>query len=125
MRSLVFLTAFALCAACGGTPPPPGCSVDNCDGCCDAQGTCRRGDESSACGARGLACDVCVGAQVCSAGTCGSSGAGGGAATGGGAAAGGGAATGGGVGVGGGSATGGGGCVPTNCVQAGANCGQI
>ncbi len=100
----------------------------SCGGCC-RDGLCMTGDTVFSCGAGGLACDVCVGGQVCSAaGRCEfGGGVGGGTATGGG----GGTATGGGGASGGGSATGGGGstCVPPTsaelCLAAVRECGPL
>ncbi len=41
----------------GGFGGSPGCGP--CDGCCDAAGVCRKGDETNACGASGVACFDC------------------------------------------------------------------
>lgn len=62
-------------------------------GCCDAAGSCRHGDEASACGQNGVACSVCTQGTACSLGFCvgmlstggGNGATGGGASTGGGA----------------------------------------
>jgi hypothetical protein len=47
-----------IAGVCQGTPPP--CGPGTCDGCCDAQGACRFGDESDACGAGGQLCTDCT-----------------------------------------------------------------
>lgn len=44
--------------ACEGPPPP--CGPTTCKGCCDAQGLCRFGTESDACGLGGIGCDDCA-----------------------------------------------------------------
>lgn len=41
----------------GGFGGSPGCGP--CDGCCDAAGVCRKGDETNACGKTGVACFDC------------------------------------------------------------------
>lgn len=72
MKHLLLVTCLGFVAgltvsACGNsTPPPATCTAMTCEGCCDAD-VCRKGDTALACGARGLACDVCAGGQICSA----------------------------------------------------------
>ncbi len=89
------------------------CDTSNCTGCCSADGVCQAGIVANACGVGGNLCDVCIGAQVCSAGRCafsgGTGGGGGGVVTGGG-----GGTTGGGGGTTGG---GGGGMTGTNAIS--------
>ncbi|MCE9670541.1 hypothetical protein LY474_22305 [Myxococcus stipitatus] len=46
------------------------CDASTCSGCCQADGTCAAGTETSACGVGGAACDTCGGAQRCQAGAC-------------------------------------------------------
>lgn len=101
--------AFAVAAVLSSSACAPAasteCSPDNCGGCCDSNGVCQPGDAVAVCGGAGLACDVCVGSQVCSAGRCGD-----------------------GTGAGGGSGGGGGGagmCTPTTCAALGKNCGAV
>lgn len=85
------------------------CGPSTCDGCCQGD-RCEPGTSASACGLKGLACDVCVSPQVCSsAARCGSTGGGGGAGGGAGGGTGGGAGGGTGGGAGGGTAGGAGG----------------
>ena len=100
------VVAILLGAGCGGAGTK--CLPSNCNGCCDARGTCVAIPSALACGARAAACVSCVGDQTCVSGFCsGSNTGGGGGGTGGGGATGGG--TGGGVtGGGGGAVTGGG-----------------
>lgn len=45
------------------------CTPNNCNGCCDTTGMCLDGNTADACGARGGACQACMGA-ACSAGVC-------------------------------------------------------
>ncbi len=40
--------------------PPPECGPSTCNGCCDAAGLCRFGNESDACGTSGSACTDCA-----------------------------------------------------------------
>ncbi|MBL8924180.1 MAG: hypothetical protein JNJ54_35330 [Myxococcaceae bacterium] len=90
MRLVAFCISFVLglMAACTA---PKKCTPATCPGCCSAADTCETGNTPEACGAGGLLCDRCVGAQVCTAGQCeGVTGTGGGSA--------GGSATGGGTG---------------------------
>jgi hypothetical protein len=69
------LTAFAaLCAgflfaACGPTGSTT-CGPTTCEGCCDATGTCRTGDQPDGCGSGGNRCTVCSDGQVCTAKAC-------------------------------------------------------
>ncbi|MBL9038525.1 MAG: hypothetical protein JNG84_08445 [Archangium sp.] len=60
----------ALClAGCGATSAE--CGPSTCaEGCCSSSGECVTGDVTSACGAGGNLCNVCVGAQVCTARVC-------------------------------------------------------
>lgn len=103
------LAAAALVFAACGQTGQTNCGPNTCDGCCDATGKCRTGDQNDSCGSGGLNCDVCSGGQVCAARACvapmgGGSGGGGGMDAGSGGGAGGG--TGGGTndgGTGGGS----------------------
>ena len=89
MRQLCLLL---LClAACGPVQRP--CGPSTCTGCCDASGQCQSGGSTSACGARGSACQVCGGiSATCVTGMCSSinPNAGGGSNTGGGSNSGGG-----------------------------------
>lgn len=39
--------------------PPPACSPANCDGCCDASGSCRPGTSNGECGSDGEQCESC------------------------------------------------------------------
>lgn len=94
MRVLAVVVVAALSFACGSTR----CSVSNCVGCCDANGTCQAGSAANACGVSGFSCQVCALGSSCVNGACGFPGGTGG---------GGGSTTGG--GTGGGSAGGGGG----------------
>jgi hypothetical protein len=63
------LTLFVF-AACGSPSGQTTCGPDTCDGCCDASGKCRTGDQDQVCGNAGLNCDVCSGGQVCRARAC-------------------------------------------------------
>lgn len=74
----------ASCSASGGSCPsgqtctPNGtcqikssCGPLTCDGCCDAQGVCQRGDDIAVCGWFGLSCVACQGsATTCRFGQC-------------------------------------------------------
>jgi hypothetical protein len=99
MRQLELVATVLLAAGCGTQPI---CGPTNCDGCCDASGTCQAGTTTVACGAQGSTCEACSGAS-CFAGACipagGSGGGGGGGSSG---------VGGGNTAVGGGGATGGG-----------------
>lgn len=73
MRRLVpvaLLAAATLATVACGTPPPPACGPQSCEGCCDSQGICRRGDTDPACGLGGVACNVCSNIQTCRAQVC-------------------------------------------------------
>lgn len=61
-------TALAAWSACG--PTTPACSPTTCQGCCDANGICSTGDTAAACGAAGVACNVCSSVQACVARVC-------------------------------------------------------
>ncbi len=67
---LVLVLASSALFSCGSTTSDSTCSAATCAGCCTADGQCAGGTETSACGAAGLRCDSCVGAQVCQAGRC-------------------------------------------------------
>ncbi|MBI3181478.1 MAG: hypothetical protein HYZ28_04990 [Myxococcales bacterium] len=58
----------ALAPSCGTQKPR--CNPSNCNGCCDAQGSCRPGANNAECGARGSACSACAPNQVCQLGIC-------------------------------------------------------
>lgn len=109
--------------------PVSTCSPSNCLGCCDANGRCAPGSNTTGCGKDGKQCVECAAGQQCLSNVCaviingtgggasgtgggmvtaGGSAQGGGTVTAGGSATGGGVVTGGGVATGGGSATGGG-----------------
>lgn len=127
MRTLLLVSAVAVSAlVVGCSPPPPtGCSIANCAGCCDSSGTCQLGTDNAACGASATACQPCGAGLSCQNKACltSTTGGGGGGATGGGGGTtgGGGGTTGGGTGGGatgggtGGGATGGGGGAAVNC----------
>lgn len=104
---LVVMAGAVLFSAC----PAPPCGPGSCFGCCTATGECV-GSGPTQCGENGVACDACLGAEVCAAGVCTVLNRGGGSATGGGSSVGGGQAgsSGGGSagGVTGGGASGGG-----------------
>ena len=73
MKQLFILIWLALGVAafgCGKAASTPTCTETSCEGCCDAQGVCRKGDVGAACGSKGLSCDVCSATQVCSASRC-------------------------------------------------------
>ena len=62
---LVLTLAFG---ACGVAPPV--CDATTCaNGCCDAQGVCQFVSQQT-CGMNGLACQTCIGTQICSFGIC-------------------------------------------------------
>ncbi len=114
--------ALVLSAACGTAGQPVHCGPANCDGCCDALGTCVPGVGPGACGASGAQCQACAAPQVCTAyagtttqgGHCGAAGTGGGGGVGGGpGGTGGSAGTGGALGTGGGA----GGCSAMTCAS--------
>jgi len=48
---------------------PTGCTVNNCDGCCDGN-VCRRGDSAASCGEHGAACIQCGDGLSCAGGSC-------------------------------------------------------
>ncbi len=54
----------------GGGGGGPVCSTSTCTGCCDASGTCRSGDDVSACGGSGFSCAVCAAGTRCAAAVC-------------------------------------------------------
>lgn len=45
------------------------CNSAKCTGCCD-EGICRSGDNESHCGIGGIACNPCIGGQICQDGVC-------------------------------------------------------
>jgi len=53
----------------GGGPQVTTCTPQNCDGCC-RDDKCEKGDTEATCGASASACEVCRGAQKCTAGKC-------------------------------------------------------
>ena len=59
-----------IASACGNHPPKPSCNTTSCEGCCDDQDVCRKGDQGPSCGSGGFACNVCSGGQVCVATIC-------------------------------------------------------
>lgn len=70
MRPLALLPLLcSLLAACPPAAPSGSCAQD-CQGCCDASGTCRDGASSTGCGAAGRLCAVCAADQQCVAGAC-------------------------------------------------------
>jgi hypothetical protein len=70
MKHSVLVLALALTACGTPVPPLPACSAATCQGCCDSTDKCRVGTETDACGAAGLACNVCVAGQQCQATVC-------------------------------------------------------
>src|SRR5262249_9750109 len=54
--------------ACGKAQPR--CLKSNCNGCCDVNGECQRGNESFACGFGANMCNSCAQNQACVAGSC-------------------------------------------------------
>ncbi|MFL5320826.1 MAG: hypothetical protein ACJ790_14285 [Myxococcaceae bacterium] len=62
-------------AACGSGSK---CSAATCAGCCATDGSCKTGNEGSACGKSGVTCSACFASQACTAGACVSTGTGGG-----------------------------------------------
>jgi hypothetical protein len=99
---------FILSSACGESKSAQDACTATCDGCCDADGTCRPGTDTFRCGANGNSCTQCIGASTCAFGTCVNSGIGSGGGVG--SVGGGAGSTGGGVGSTGGGvgSTGGG-----------------
>lgn len=63
MSVVVFLVACS-------PPVKTDCSALNCAGCCDVEGQCRGGNDSSSCGSSGNACQMCSTGAVCSLGAC-------------------------------------------------------
>lgn len=45
--------------------PAVKCDSTNCDGCCDAAGICRVGQDNSACGVKGQTCAACASGTTC------------------------------------------------------------
>lgn len=71
LRTSAVVVALGLLAACGSSKDTVPCTVSNCAGCCDADGTtCHDGKTAQACGHDGLTCGTCGFSQVCSAGQC-------------------------------------------------------
>ncbi len=72
MKRVILLASVGVWLAGCGTPVivVPTCSAATCDGCCDSTDKCRLGTGVDACGAAGLACDVCVANQVCLTARC-------------------------------------------------------
>lgn len=61
--TLGFVLSLARCAG--------PCSPETCpSGCCNAAGTCERGLVDSACGQRGVACELCGTGRRCKTGAC-------------------------------------------------------
>lgn len=58
------------CTEDGRCVAPTGCSPENCDGCCDASGSCVDGNAADACGAAGAACSTCQEGIECVDGAC-------------------------------------------------------
>ncbi len=73
LTMLFAVLAAAALSACGA----PKCSASNCSGCCDTQGQCQPGNQSTACGLSGGQCTSCLGG-ACNAGFCGGANIGGG-----------------------------------------------
>jgi hypothetical protein len=48
--------------------PPGGCGYTTCSGCCDSNGGCHQGSDTSACGGQGEQCSTCN--QICVDGIC-------------------------------------------------------
>lgn len=66
MMLRVVLLCTSLWLSCA--PPAIGdCGPKNCGGCCDAQGQCRAGTATSACGSSGFSCLACGQGQRCGA----------------------------------------------------------
>ncbi|MEW5742052.1 MAG: hypothetical protein AB1938_24265 [Myxococcota bacterium] len=82
--AVALVVCVTLVAACGSTQPPATCDATNCLGCCDRQGLCHPGTDTSFCGQQGAVCAPCSPGLSCVAGLC-TFGAGGGTGTGGGA----------------------------------------
>jgi hypothetical protein len=59
-----------IASSCGTPVSKPSCSASSCEGCCDSNDVCRKGDQEVACGWAGVACNVCSGGQVCVATVC-------------------------------------------------------
>lgn len=69
MRQLLLSLFLCSATACGPVQRP--CGPSTCTGCCDSSGQCRTGGSTSACGARGAACQVCGGiSATCVTGVC-------------------------------------------------------
>lgn len=69
MRQLLLLLLLCSATACGPVQRP--CGPSTCTGCCDSSGQCQSGGSTSACGARGAACQVCGGiSATCVTGVC-------------------------------------------------------
>jgi hypothetical protein len=63
---LVTVLTVLACTSGGGVH----CLVSNCDGCCDLNGMCQRGDQQFACGYGAAMCVSCRQNQMCSDGEC-------------------------------------------------------
>jgi hypothetical protein len=57
-------------AACLSNKCETSCGPDNCDGCCQPDGTCDTGNTKASCGTRGDACAACSGTKTCESGAC-------------------------------------------------------
>ncbi len=70
-RALILIVPLAVLAvvdAC--SPATPRCLASNCQGCCDLNGQCQRGDERFACGLKATMCASCAMNEICALGTC-------------------------------------------------------
>ncbi len=54
----------------GDDAGPPHCDTNTCAGCCDANGVCQQGDDTTACGHGGKTCAVCDSGKACNSGAC-------------------------------------------------------
>jgi hypothetical protein len=66
-RVAVAFVLLLVVSACVGCSNPP-CGPSNCEGCCQADGSCSAGDQAEGCGTRGGACGTCGGTEQCVAG---------------------------------------------------------
>ena len=66
MRIALLLLAVLSLVGCGG----PNCTVNNCNGCCDAHDSCQAGTVTDVCGIGGKLCVACPSQQECSSNAC-------------------------------------------------------
>ncbi len=74
MRALPLAFLLLTLLSCGPGPSSAPCGPGTCNGCCDATGVCRTGEEGTACGRDGFACQSCPGScalRVCGGGVIG------------------------------------------------------